>query len=161
MFATSKLKWFASLLLGGVLLALALTGGKWGTTYSASASIADAPHIDSIDPSLVPSGSPDIVMIIFGSNFGDTTDTRVRLLGNGMDLILAPLVVIQNGISVVISDTLLVNPTFYSITVLKSTKHTIPTIPPSPWDQESNPAAFFVYGASYIHLPIISKNAVP
>ena len=161
MLATYKIKWYGSLILAGVLLTLALTGGKWGTTYSARASVAVAPHIDSIIPSLVPAGSPDIVLIITGSNFGDSTDTRVRLVENEVDILLEPLQVLPDGISVIIADTLLVDPTLYSITVVKSTKHTIPTIPIlPPWDEESNPASFFVYGPSFIHLPIVTNNAV-
>lgn len=147
------------MILAGVLLTLALMGGKWGTRYSANASVVVAPHIESIVPSLVPAGSPDTTLIIIGSNFGDKSDTRVRLTGVGVDKILEPIDIVPDGMSVLITDTLLVDPTFYIITVVKSNKPSIPTIPITPWDEESNPAAFFVYGASYIHLPIITKNA--
>ena len=43
MLATSKIKWFGSIILAGTLLVLALMGGKWGTIYSASASVNVAP----------------------------------------------------------------------------------------------------------------------
>jgi hypothetical protein len=161
MFTTPKIKWFGSIVLAGTLLVVALMGGKWGTTYSASASVNVAPVIVSIDPSAVPAGSPDTTMIIIGSNFGDMTDTRVRLTGIGVDLLIEPLEVLPDGLSVIIPDTLLTAPTLYIITVVKSTPHSIPTIPITPWDEESNPVPFFVYGVSNLHLPIIFNNALP
>ena len=51
MLATSKIKWFGSIILAGILLVLALMGGNWGTNYSASASVNAAPVINSIQPS--------------------------------------------------------------------------------------------------------------
>jgi TRAP-type C4-dicarboxylate transport system permease small subunit len=45
MLTTSKVKWFGSILLASILLILALIGGKWGTDYSASASVNATPII--------------------------------------------------------------------------------------------------------------------
>jgi hypothetical protein len=78
-------------------------------------------------------------------------------MGNGIDQIITPEQVLPDGISVIISDTLLTEPVFYTIKVVKSTKPSIPTIPITPWDQESNPVLFTVYEAQFIFLPITSK----
>ena len=66
---TSKLKWFGTIILAGILLGLGLIGGTWGTDYSASASVNAPPIIEYIIPEVVPYGSPDIRMIIHGFNF--------------------------------------------------------------------------------------------
>ena len=160
MFAPSKIKWLGSIALAGVLLTLAFFGGTWGTNYSARASVNIAPIIESLTPASVLAGSPDTVVIISGSNFGDIGNTRVRLQGNGVDIMVEPLEVLPDGISVIISDTLLVDPTLYIVTVVTSNADTVPIIPiQPPWDEESNQVPFFVYGASYILLPIINNNA--
>jgi hypothetical protein len=162
MFSTSKIKWFGSIVLAGCLLTLALMGGNWGTTYPANASVAAVPVITSIDPSKVPAGSADTIVIISGSNFGNMDTTRVRLTNTDTDLLLKPLQVLPNeGVSVNITDTLLVSPTLYIVTVIKSEPGSIPTLPiVPPYDLISNPLPFFVYGASNILLPIITNNAI-
>lgn len=157
MLATSKIKWFGSIILAGILLALALMGGNWGTNYTASASVNAAPFIESIYPSVVPAGSPDTTMIISGANFGNTTDTRVRLTGVGVDLLLTPLQVIPDGISVSIMANLLVVPNLYIVTVVKTTSGTVPTIPFPPGMEVSNPVPFTVYEPLFTYLPLIYK----
>jgi VCBS repeat-containing protein len=118
--------------------------------------IKDPPFIASINPFIVDAGSPDITIIIFGSNFGDITDTRVRL--KGFDTLLTPLQVLSNGISIKITADQLAKPNIYILTVIKSTIHMIPIIPLTPYDQESNPVPFTVFGTRYIYIPIITKN---
>jgi len=159
MFAPSKIKWLGSLILAGTLLVLAFMGGNWGTNYSASASVNADPHIDYIQPSAVPAGSPDRVMIIFGSGFGNNDDTSVRLLGGGIDETIDPIAVLPNGISVKITADLLDLPTVYLVTVLWSDYNTVPTVPVTPHDHESNPVPFTVFEGKLIHLPIISNYA--
>lgn len=158
MITTNKIKWFGSIILAGIILTLAMTGGKWGTSYSASASVDAIPVIDFIDPSSVLAGSPYIIMIINGENFGDMDDTRVRLTAVGFDEILPPLTVLPDGISVVIPAELLIEPKLYTVTVVKSTVNTVPTIPITPWDEESNPVPFTVYEGQHIYLPLINKK---
>jgi hypothetical protein len=156
----SKFKWLVTFILAGSLLMLALGGGNWGTSYSASASVNVPPIIDSINPSAVAAGSPNTTMIISGSNFGNTIDTRVWITGTGLEDILTPAAVIQDGMSVVISDTLLVFPNLYIIRVIKSVSGgspTIPTIPNPPDTEISNPVPFVVFEAKYFYLPILSK----
>src|SRR4030042_5016590 len=116
MFATSKMKVLGSIILAGPFLVLAVLGGNWGTSYSASASVAAAPYIASIIPSAVPAGSPETTIIISGSNFGNLNDTRVRLSGIGIDELLTPTSVIQGGISVRIPAALLTQPNLYILT---------------------------------------------
>jgi hypothetical protein len=160
MFTTSKIKWFGTVIVAGILLLLAMLGGKWGTSYAADASINAAPYIDNIVPSAVPAGSPYIIMIISGGNFGTLADTRVRLKADedGYDDLLLPLQVLPDGISVIISTDLLVVPKLYTVTVVKSTSGTVPTIPTiPPWDEVSNPVPFTVFEPTGIYLPIISK----
>jgi hypothetical protein len=118
--------------------------------------IKDPPIIASIDPFIVDAGSPDITLIIIGSNFGDINDTRVRL--KGFDTLLIPLQVLSNGISIKITADQLAKPNIYILTVIKSTIHEIPGIPLTPYDQESNPVPFTVFGTRYIYIPIITKN---
>jgi hypothetical protein len=154
---TSKIKWVGSIVLAGTLLVMALLGGNWGTNYSASASALALPHIDSIIPSAVPAGSPDTIMIIIGSNFGNVNDTAVRLKGITIDEIILPQQVLPNGISVNIPSTYLTDPALYIVTVVKSTLPSIPTVPITPWDQESNQVSFSVFAAQFIHLPFIHK----
>ena len=161
MLTASKIKWFGSLTLAGILLVLALLGGNWGTNYSASANVNATPVIDYIQPSAVPAGSPDRVMIIFGSNFGNLQDTTVRLVGGGIDKTIDPMVVTPNGISVQITADLLDVPTIYQVTVIWSDFNTVPTVPVTPHDFESNPVPFTVYEGKFIYLPIVYNLALP
>ena len=157
MYSTSKIKWFGSIILASIILILALMGGEWGTNYSASAAVNVPPYIVSIDPSAVLAGSPYKVMVITGQSFGDMTDTRVRLTAVGYDDILAPLLVFPDAISVVIPAALLIEPKVYTVTVVMSTADTVPTIPITPWDEESNPVPFTVYEGQFHYLPIINR----
>ena len=156
MAATSRFKWFGSIVLAGFLLILALMGGKWGTDYSASAGVYVAPFIESIVPSAVPAGSPDTFVVISGSDFGTVDDTRVRLTGTGVDVLFVPEGISPDQISITITDTLLIEPQQYILTVLKSISGTIPTIPFPPDVEISNPVPFTVYSLSQ-YLPIINK----
>lgn len=159
MLATSKSKWLGSIILAGTLLALALMGWNWGTSYAADNSVNVAPTITSIIPSAIRVGSPDTVVIVIGTEFGDIGDTRVRLVGNGVDQIIEDtLQVITNGISVRIPATLLTVPATYTLTVIKSNKHTIPTIPIwPPFDEVSNSITLTVYTPVFTYLPCIKR----
>ena len=158
MSATTKIKWSGSIILAGALLVLAMTGGTWGTTYAADPSLNAAPIIESINPSETYAGSPDCPIKIYGANFGNLSDTRVRITGIGVDQIARPDAISPGKISVVITDTLLIEPTFYIVTVVKSTLPSIPTIPLEPkWDQESNQIIFTVYEGKTNYLPFISR----
>jgi hypothetical protein len=157
MLATSKIKWFGSIILAGILLVLALIGGNWGTSYSANASVAAAPIITSIRPPAVLAGSGNTIIIISGSNFGSLiTPIQVRLTMLGIDRLLTPLQVLPNGISVIIPADLLTVPAVYTLTVLKSNLGTIPTIPTPPDVEISNPLPFMVYKEAFYH-PIIFR----
>jgi hypothetical protein len=159
MFKASKIKWFGSIVLAGILLILALFGGEWGTNYTASASVYVAPVINYIDPSAVQVGSPDISMEIWGSNFGNLVDTRVRLVGGGIDQLFAPIIAGPTRIVITIPALLLDQPALYTLTVIKSkigTIPTIPTIPNPPNDEISNPALFRVFEPS-MYLPLMYK----
>ena len=159
MFTRSKIKWLGTFILAGILLTLAMVGGNWGTSYSASAYVDAPPYIDSIDPFAVQAGSPYIVVIISGGNFGTDRDSiRVRLTGDGVDDMLEPLVVLPDGLSVAIDAPYLEVPRSYTITVVKSIYHTIPTIPTiPPSDEVSNPIPFLVYEPLFLYLPVINK----
>jgi hypothetical protein len=154
---TSKIKWFGSIILAGTLLVLAVMGGKWGTNFSASAGVNLMPYIESINPTSVPAGSPYKIMIIIGSGFGDMTDTRVRLTSEGFDQLLVPLQVLPDGISVVIPADLLTEPKVYTVTVVWSSVHSIPVLPPTEWDEESNPKPFTIF-SPFTYLPIITVS---
>jgi hypothetical protein len=93
MVATSRFKWFGSIVLASFLLIQAVIGGKWGTDYSASAGVYAAPFIESIIPTAVLAGSPDRLVLIIGSDFGSMDDTRVRLTGTEVDVLLVPLAI--------------------------------------------------------------------
>ncbi len=121
-----------------------------------SVMVTNAPYIVSIDPSAVNAGSPDIVMVIFGANFGDTIDTRARLTGNGFDELRIPLQVLTNGMSIKIPANLLAEPNLFTLTIVKSIDHTVPTLPLPLYTQISNPFTFIVYEAHFYYLPIIS-----
>jgi hypothetical protein len=128
MFTRSKIKWLGTFILAGILLTLAMVGGNWGTSYSASASVDAPPYIDSVEPFAVQAGSPYIVVIISGGNFGtDRNSIRVRLTGGGVDVMLEPMVVLPDGISLAIDAPYLEVPRLYTLMVVKSTKHTVPT----------------------------------
>ena len=158
MLASSKIKWIGSIFLAGIFLALSMMGGNWGTTYTADASMYAVPHISSIVPAAVPAGSSDTGIIIFGSNFGNVTDTRVWLTSTGFEELITPMVVTNTAISLVLSDTLLVEPKLYIVTVIKSVVQTVPTLPPVPIkDEISNGVPFTVYEARSTYLPVIDK----
>ncbi|OGO14581.1 MAG: hypothetical protein A2032_04470 [Chloroflexi bacterium RBG_19FT_COMBO_49_13] len=158
MSATNKIKWSGSIILAGTLLVLAMMGGTWGTTYAADPGLNAAPIIDSIDPTGTYARSPDRLIYIYGANFGNQSNTRVRITGIGVDQIARPEDYSPGRIIVVITDTLLIEPTYYNITVVKSTLPSIPTIPLEPeWDQESNQVIFTVYEGKTNYLPFISR----
>ena len=159
MLATSKIKWLGSIILAGILLVLAMMGGKWGATYAADDSVNALPFIKSIIPSVIKAGSADTVVIVVGSDFGNMGDTRVRLVGNGVDQIVEEtLQVIQNGISIRIPAILLAGPNLYTLTVIKSTQHSIPTIPLwPPFDEVSNGITLTVYVPLLTYLPCIKR----
>ncbi len=160
MLATPRVKWLTSIVLAGVLLVLSMMGGQWGLNYSAKAGVNFNPIIYWINPIKVAAGSPRTLMIVNGANFGDLTDTALRIKGLNTvaDDILTPLFVASNGMSVWVDASYLVNPnTSYLISVVMSTVHTTPTVPVSPWDVESNPKAFDVYQPLFSFLPIIRK----
>jgi hypothetical protein len=149
MLATPKIKWFVSIILAATLLVLALIGGKWGTTYTASANVYAAPFITSIVPSTVPAGSPAILLVINGSNFGNVTDTRVRLRGSGVDELFIPATITQGRITVAIRADLLDVPIAYILTVEKTIGGTIPGV------EISNPVPFTVFEPLFYYLPIV------
>jgi len=159
MSTTMKYKWIVSFTLGGVLLVVAMLCGNGQTSYAADPSLNAAPIIDQIVPDQVKAGSGDTAMIISGSNFGGVEDDiRIWLANAGDDYKIAPLTVINTGISLVITDTLLVNPITYTLRVVKSNGLSIPAVPPwYPYDQDSNPVDFLVYAPRYLYLPIINK----
>jgi hypothetical protein len=158
MFSSSKLTWYGSLSLAGIFLVLGMMGGKWGTSYVASASVNAVPVIDYIVPPSVPAGSSNIIMIIGGSGFGDIFNTAVYLTAIGYEDVLTPYQVLTDGISVSIPADLLDVPKLYTVYVVWSNADTIPTIPlVPPWDEVSNPVPFTVYNPIYQYLPIITK----
>ncbi len=157
MLATSKFKWFGSIILAGIVLVLALTGGEWGTSYSANASVNVAPFIDNIVPSAVPAGSPTKLLVINGSNFGNVIDTRVRLMGTVDDQLFTPVTIGQGRITVNIPADLLDVPIVYSLTVVKDPSGTIPTIPIPPGTEISNPVPFTVYEPIYYYFPLLFR----
>jgi hypothetical protein len=156
---TSKYKWIVSVLVGVILLALALMGGKWQISYAADAKINADPIIDFIIPSAVPAGSGNVILIISGENFGESEEfDRIWIKDADHDYTAAPLAVLPTGISVVITDTLLVEPNLYSIAVVQSNGLSIPPIPPNPiYDKVSNFVDFLVFEAKYEYLPLINK----
>jgi hypothetical protein len=160
MLTKNRIKWVASIILGGILLVLGMAGGNWGTSFAADASVNVAPLIDHIQPSAVPAGSPYRVMIIYGENFGTSRQAiRVRLTSTGIDILLdEPLQVLPDGISQVIPADYLIEPIVYTLTVIRSNPGTVPILPPNPiYDEESNPVPFIVYEPLPMPLPIIYK----
>ena len=161
MLPTSKIKWLASIALAAILLTLALMGGKWGTSYSANAGVYVAPVINVIHPNWAPAGSPDKMVIITGSNFGNVPDdVRIRVTGTLTDCLITPLQVIDSGISFIITDTLLIEPAVYSLMVMKSTIGTVPILPIPPNMEISNAVDFYVFVPISVYLPLATKNAV-
>jgi hypothetical protein len=157
MLMKSKFKWIGTIVLAGFLLVSALLGGKWGTSYAADAAVSAPPVIYKIIPDAIPAGSPDKPIVISGANFGDVTDTAVRIKGTVVDQILIPVQVIPDGLSLWIPAALLVNVDTYLVTVVKSTQQSIPTIPITPWDEQSNALPLTVYAPKYQFLPMVSK----
>lgn len=159
MFTSSRTKWFASIIMAGVLLALALfMGGKWGTDYTASAATIPTPVITAIYPSSVREGTGVTQMAINGQNFifEDIDNTRVRYTGNGIDEMIVPKSISSNTwIYIDIpADYILLSGT-YLISVVISLEHTTPTVPITPWDVESNQVPFHVNAGFF--LPVILK----
>ncbi len=111
------------------------------------------------NPFAVQAGSPYIVVVITGGNFGtDRNSVRVRLIGDGVDVMVEPIVVLLDGISLAIDAPYLELPRLYTLTVVKSTKQTVPTIPTiPPVDEASNPIPLVVYEPLFLYLPVINK----
>ncbi len=162
MFTASKMKWLAALVLAGALLLLTLVGGDWGTTYTVKAEDVTALSITQLWPDSVPYGQiQNVLMIISGTNFGNVSNTGVRVKNQTVDNIYAPLSVTPDGtgLSVVLPYTIRLTPTVYDITVVVSTQNTMPTVPTLPaWDVESNALPFVVYQPQYTYLPQLLKN---
>jgi hypothetical protein len=150
MLTTSKVKWFGSILLASILIILALVGGKWGTDYSASASVNATPSIQYIVPEIVEIGSPDTFLYIYGSNFGTLADTRVILTEGDITHELTPTAVSSSQITVIIPADLLVAPTVYQVRVGIYVEGTIPS------DMLSNPVTFGVWSPD-TYLTIMHK----
>jgi hypothetical protein len=157
MLATTKIKWLTSIILAGILLGLALMGGKWGTSYAAT-SDGPSPIIYSVLPPKVPVRSLDKVIVVAGLYYGGNTNTGVRLQGNNFDKVLHTIAVQDNAISVLVTDTLMTEATVYTLTVVRSDADTVPVIPlVPPYDHESNPLDFTVFQAEEYFLPIIRR----
>ena len=155
----TKYRWVVSLSLGGILLVIALIGGNWQTSYAADSGLNAAPVINYIDPERTKVGSGDTPMIIVGSNFGEAeSNIRVWLSDQVNNYSAAPKNVIDTGISLIITDTLLTSPITYTVIVVKSNGLSIPTVPPDPdYDTYSNAVNFWVYMPEYLYLPIVDK----
>ena len=155
MLSVTKIKWLASIIMAGILLSLALMGGRWGTSYAATEDGPD-PLIYSVLPPKAPVRSPDKVIVVAGLYFGDQTNTGVRLQGNGFDKVLPTIAAQDNAISALVTDTLMTEATVYTVTVVRSDAGTIPVVPlEPPWDHESNALQFTVFQAEEYFLPII------
>lgn len=162
MIGSIQKKWFATISLAIMILILAIIGGKWGSSYSVSASPNIAPVIDSISPALVEVRSPDTQITITGSNFGNQEDTGVFIYGGGYYRLLPPAdTITPNYMTVVITDTLLVSPINFILQVVKTTDGTPPISPtlPHPNEEVSNPVRFSVWSPD-TYFPIIQKNAL-
>ncbi len=156
MLTASKNKWLISLFIAGILLALALFGGTWGTTYAADNEVILAPQINFINPTEIAVGSPDTPFFIQGSGFGSSNDTGVRVEGNGVDNIYYGLVYPTMIFGSFPAD-LFGSPTVYNITVVMSVPKTVPTIPITPYDVESNIVPLRVYETQFMYLPTVTK----
>ena len=159
MLTNPKTKWGFSIILAGIVLALALFGGKWGTSYASDNAVNAVPQIDYLFPNQLPAGSPTTTITIVGSGFeGTTQDTVVRFTGNGIDERKFPSTITPTKIWVSIPVNELANPATYILTVIYSRPHTLPTIPPTSYDDVSNPAPFWVYTTRMVFmLPQIRK----
>jgi hypothetical protein len=157
--STASRKWIVSLILGGILVALALFGGKWQATYAANAGINQIPVIDHIEPAAIAAGSGDMMLIIFGSNFGESEDyDRVWLRDQTHDDYITPTNVIPDGISVLIPASFFTTPTTYTVTVVQSNGQSIPRNPPwDPYDHPSNSVDLVVYTPRHTFLPFADK----
>ena len=162
MLTKSRTKWGISILLAGILLALSLLGGKWGTTYAADNGVNAGPQIDLLDPDQIKAGSSETTIYIHGSGFanpnnGDTSHTAVRIKSNGTDQILQSLVY-PTMIWTVVPSSMLTNPITYDISVVLSIGQTLPTIPITPYDVESTPVQLQVYTVQPSYLPFVSHG---
>ena len=158
MSATSKLKWTGTILVAGVVVAMALMGGKWGTSYTAKASVNADPIIYDLIPDAKPVGSDDSTAIIVGANFGDLSNTGVWFKGTFNDEVLEVIYVDPNAISFVIPASLMDVEDIFSVRVIVSNCSSIPTVPPYPGcDKYSNPAPFKVYIPKPLYLPFVTK----
>ena len=154
MITTSKIKWLGSIILASILLVVALMGGNWGTIYSASAEVTAAPQVSYISPSFIRVGSPDTLVTIHGSNFGNLSNTRVRLIGSGVNLLLTPVTVSSNKITVIIPSYLLTVHHLYFLRVEVTSGGTVPII------QTSNWVPLIVYPPIFYYLPIVHKSDI-
>jgi hypothetical protein len=153
MLTRSKMKWMGTILVAGIALALALIGGKWGTSYAADAGVNVPPTIIKLDPNSAPVGSPGLYVVITGSNFGSMSDTAIRIKDSTIDIYRQPAAMVPGGLIVYFPSYLFTNETVYDVTVVIFSG-TVPTVPPF---EESNSLPFTVYLPKYIYLPIISK----
>jgi hypothetical protein len=153
MITRSKIKWVGTILVAGIALALALMGGKWGTSYAADAGVNVAPTIDEIDPHAAPVGSSSKFIVITGSNFGSVSNTAVRVKDTTTDISLTPVAVLVDGLIVNFPASLFTSETVYQVTVVIYSG-TIPTIPPF---EESNSLPFVVFIPRSMYFPVISK----
>jgi hypothetical protein len=157
MFTTSRIKWIGTIILAGLLLIVALLGGKWGSSYSASAHVYTTPNIYSIIPVFVPEESPDTPMTISGNNFGSMDVTRVWISKGCFAPTpgcfpeeLDPSAVSPTQVSVTIPASYLVSPAIYWLQVVVYVGETVP------FGNYSNPALFIV-GHPDHYLPLIQK----
>jgi hypothetical protein len=158
MSTTSKVRWFGSILLAGILLILALFGGKWGSDYSASASVNPDPVIQYITPVLLPMGSPDTLMDIYGLNFEPAADTKVWISNNCYvkpqvfcdTREFVPLDISPTHISIIIPADMLEAPAIYFVQVVIYVGTTVPA------GNYSNPGYLLVWSPD-TYLPIMHK----
>jgi hypothetical protein len=158
MITSSKVKWYGSILLAGIFIILALLGGNWGTSYSASASVNPDPIIQYISPVLVPIGSPDTPMDIYGLNFEPMVDTKVWISNNcvvipGRDCgsrEFAPVDISPTHISIIVPADMFEAPSIWIVQVVIYVGQTIPT------GNYSNPAVLGVWSPD-TYLPITHK----
>jgi hypothetical protein len=161
MLTTSKVKWFRSISLASILLILAIIGGKWGTDYSAKASVIATPIINNIIPVMVPMGSPDTEMVIYGSNFEPAADTKVWISNNCYSIpgrycnarIFTPVDISPTQINILIPADMLEEPAIYIVQVVIYVGATVPA------NNYSNPALFFVWSPN-TYYPLMFKDAL-
>jgi len=156
MLTKNSTKWGVSIILAGILLALTFIGGNWGTTFAANDIDDYFPVIDYIYPEKILAGSPDTQLVVIGSGFGNSSNTAVKV---GADEVFYGYVT-ETGILVNLPSRLFVNPITYDVSVVMSNPDTLPTIPITPWDVESNAVPLKVVEAQSIYLPIVLKNAL-